>query len=55
MGGIRDISHQNNLENGTPLIADLRMDWTFEDEAKEEGASITNLVLLKSWLLRRDI
>ena len=24
--GIRDISHQNNLKNSIPLIADLRID-----------------------------
>ena len=54
-GGIRNISHQNNLESSTPLIADLRVDWTFKDEAKEEGASVTDLMLLVLRLLREDI
>ena len=26
IGGIRDIGHQINLKNNTPLIKDLRMD-----------------------------
>ena len=55
IGGIRDIGYQINLENSTPLIADLRTDWTFEDKTKEEGTSITDLVLLALWLLREDI
>ena len=55
MGGIRDIGYQINLENSIPLIADLRTDWTFKDEVKEEGASVTDLVLLALRLLREDI
>ena len=31
------------------------MNWTFKDKAKEEGVSITDLVLLVLWLLREDI
>ena len=31
------------------------MSWTFKDEAKEEGASITDLVLLALRLLKEDI
>ena len=31
------------------------MDWTFKDEAKEEGVSITDLILLVLRLLREDI
>ena len=31
------------------------MDWTFENKAKEEKASVTNLVLSVLWLLREDI
>ena len=46
IGGIREIGYQINLESSTPLITDLRIDWTFKDKAKEEGASITDLVLL---------
>ena len=46
MGGIRDISHQINLKNSIPLITDLRIDWTFKNEAKEKGVNITDLVLL---------
>ena len=53
--GIRNIGHQNNSESSTPLIAELRVDWTFEDKAEEEGASITDLVLLALRLLREDI
>ena len=44
--GIRDISHQINLGSNTPLITNLRTDWTFKDEAKEEEASIIDLILL---------
>ena len=53
--GIRDISHQNNLKSSTPLITDLRMDWTFKNKTKKEGVSIINLVLLILQLLREDI
>ena len=31
------------------------MNWTFKDEAKEEGVSIIDLVLLALQLLREDI
>ena len=55
IGGIRDIGHQNNLENSTPLIADLRINQTFKDEAKEKGASVTDLMLSALRLLREDI
>ena len=54
-GGIRDTGHQNDSGSSTPLIIDLRMNWTFEDEAEEEGASVTDLMLLALWLLREDI
>ena len=54
-GGIRNTGHQNNLESSIPLIVELRVDWTFKDEAEEEGASITDLVLLALRLLREDI
>ena len=37
------------------MIANLRMDWIFEDEAKKEKASVIDLVLLKLRLLKRDI
>ena len=53
--GIGDIGHQNNLKNSTPLITDLKIDWTFKNKAKEEGVSITDLVLLALRLLREDI
>ena len=53
--GIRDINHQINSESSTPLITDLRTDWTFKDKAEEEEAGITDLVLLVLWLLRKDI
>ena len=55
MGGIRDTSHQINLESSTPLIKDLRMEQIFEDETKEEGASVIDLVLSALRLLREDI
>ena len=55
IGGIRDISYQINSGSSTPLITDLRIDWTFEDETKEKEASITDLVLLALRLLRKDI
>ena len=44
--GIRNIGHQNNLKSSTPLIAELRVDWTFKDKAKKEGVSVTDLILL---------
>ena len=53
--GIRNIGHRINLKSSTPLITDLRMNWTFKDKAKEEGASVTDLVLLAIRLLREDI
>ena len=46
MGGIRDIGHQIDLESSIPLIADLRTDQTFKDEAKEEKANVIDLILL---------
>ena len=52
---MRDIGYQINLGNSTALIKDLRMKQIFKDEAKEEGANITDLVLLVLWLLREDI
>jgi hypothetical protein len=54
-GGIRNTGHQNDSESSTPLITELRVDWTFEDEAEEEGASVTDLVLSALRLLREDI
>ena len=53
--GIRNIGYQNNLKNSIPLIAELIIDQTFKDEAKEEGASIINLILLVLRLLRENI
>ena len=43
------------MESSTPLIAELKVDWTFKDKAKEEEVSITDLVLLALRLLREDI
>ena len=53
--GIKDIGYQNNLKSSTPLIIDLRINWTFKNEAKKEEVSVTDLVLLVLWLLREDI
>ena len=53
--GIKDIGHQINLKSSTPLIADLRINWTFKDKAKEKGTSVTDLVLLVLRLLKKDI
>ena len=53
--GIRNISYQNNSKSSTPLITDLRVNWTFKDKAEEEGVSITDLMLLVLRLLREDI
>ena len=44
--GIRNIGYQINLRSSIPLIADLRMNWTFKNEAKKEETSVTDLVLL---------
>ena len=43
------------MGSSTPLIVNLRIDWIFKNEAKEEGASVTDLVLLALRLLREDI
>ena len=43
------------MESSTPLITDLRMNWTFKNETEEEGASVIDLVLLALQLLREDI
>ena len=42
------------MGSSIPLIANLRMNWTFKDEAKEEGVSVINLVLLALQLLREN-
>ena len=52
IGGIRDIGHQIKLGNAIPLIKDLEIGSIFKDEDKEEGDSITDLVLLVLRLLR---
>ena len=52
IGGIRDIGYQIDFRSSTPLIADLRINWTFKNKAKKEEASITDLVLLALQLLR---
>ena len=49
--GIRNIGHQDNLKSSTPLIANLRIDWTFKDEAKKEEVSVIDLILLVLQLL----
>ena len=43
------------MESSIPLIVNLRIDWTFKDEAEEEGTSVTDLILLVLRLLREDI
>ena len=53
--GIKNIGHQFDLKSSTPLIADLRMNWTFEDKVEKKGASVIDLVLLVLRLLREDI
>ena len=55
MGGIRDINHQINLGSSIPLIADLKINQTFKNKAKEERASIIDLISLALQLLREDI
>ena len=55
MGGIKDTSYQNDLGSNTPLIANLRINWTFKDKTEEEEISVTNLILLALRLLREDI
>ena len=52
---IRDIGHQNNSESSTPLITNLRVDWTFKNKTKEKRASVKDLILLALQLLREDI
>ena len=49
------IGYQIKLGNAIPLIKDLGIGSIFEDEDKEEGDSITDLVLLVLRLLRRDL
>ena len=38
-----------------PVITDLRIDQTFEDEAEEKGTNIIDLILLVLQLLRENI
>ena len=45
MGGIRNTGHQIKEEDTTPLVNDLEMQGIFKDEDKEEGSSITDLVV----------
>ena len=45
MGGIRNIGHQVKREDTTPLVNDLEIQGIFKDEDREEGSSITALVL----------
>jgi hypothetical protein len=54
-GGIRNTGHQIDSGGSTPLIKDLGKEQIFEDEAEEEEASVTDLVLLVSRLLREDL
>ena len=54
-GGIRDTGHQIDSGSSTPLIEDLEKGQIFKDKAKEEGASVTDLVLSVSRLLRKDL
>ena len=44
MGGIRDIGHQIKKDT-IPLVNDLKMEGIFKDKDKEEGSSVTDLVL----------
>ena len=54
-GGIRDTGHQIKSGNATPLINNLEIGSIFEDEDKEEGDGITDLVLLVLRILRQDL
>ena len=45
MGGIRNIGHQIKEEDTTPLVDDLEMEGIFKDKDREEGSSVTDLVL----------
>ena len=54
-GGIRDIGHQIESGNATPLINNLEIGSIFEDEDKEEGDGVTDLVLSVLRILRQDL
>ena len=43
------------MGNAIPLIKDLEIGSIFKDEDKEEGDSVTDLVLLVLRILRRDL
>ena len=43
------------IGNTTPLIKDLEIGSIFEDEDKEEGDGVMDLVILVLRLLRRDL
>ena len=43
------------MGNAIPLIKDLEIGRIFKDEDKEEGDSITDLILLVLRILRRDL
>ena len=53
--GIRDIGYQIKLGNAIPLINNLEIGSIFEDKDKEEGDSVTDLVLLVLRILRQDL
>jgi hypothetical protein len=56
IGGIRnDKGHQIKDRNATPLINDLEIRNIFEDEDKEEGDGVTDLITVVVTLLERDI
>ena len=45
MGDIRNINYQINKKDTTPLVNNLEIKGIFKDENREEGSSITDLVL----------
>ena len=55
IGGIRDIGYQIKLGNAIPLINNLEIGSIFEDKDKEEGDSVTDLVLLVLRILKQDL
>ena len=44
MGGIRNIGYQIK-EDTIPLVNDLEIEGIFKDKDREEGSSVTDLVL----------
>ena len=53
--GIRDIGYQIKQDYTIPLVNDLEIKGIFKDKNREEGDSVTDLVVSVYQLLRQDL